>query len=63
MLTLEEIQKLIEIIEKHEETINCKSLYDKLKLHEKGFQLSNELNDVEKTLREMNQPKVEIKEK
>ena len=63
MLTLEEIQKLIEIIEKHSENINCKNLYDKLKLHEKGFQLSNELNEVEKTLREMNQPKVEIKEK
>ena len=62
MLTLEEIQKLIEIIEKHGEDINCKDLYNKLKLHEKGFQLSNELNEVEKTLRELSQPMVEIKE-
>ena len=63
MFNLKEIQDLIEIIEKHEENINYKDLYDKLKLNEKGFQLSKELEEIQKTLMEMNKVNVEVKEK
>ena len=63
MFSLKEIQDLIEIIEKHEENINYKDLYDKLKLNEKGFQLSKELEEIQKTLMKMNKVNVEVEEK
>lgn len=44
MIIKDDITKMLEIIEKHEETINNKKLYDKLTLILKGINLQEELN-------------------
>lgn len=44
MIKKEDIESIIKIIEDHEEGVNYKTLYDKLKLILKGINLQEELN-------------------
>lgn len=44
MIVKEDIVSMLEVLENHEETINYKKLYDKLKLILKGIELQEELN-------------------
>lgn len=58
MIVKDDIEKILEIIEKHEENINYKNLYDKLKLILKGINLQEELNnnsdDLQKLIDQIN---------
>lgn len=44
MIVKEDLISIKEIIEKHEENINYKNLYDKINLLLKGIELQEELN-------------------
>ena len=59
MIKKEDIVSMIDIIEKHEEGVNYKSLYDKLKLILKGINLQEELNNNADELQKLGETKKE----
>ncbi len=59
MIKKEDIVSMIDIIEKHEEGVNYKTLYDKLRLILKGINLQEELNNNSDELQKLEQDKKE----
>lgn len=57
MILKEDLEAMIKIIEDHEEGVNYKKLYDKLKLIHKGITLQEELNKNADELSKMNEKK------
>lgn len=57
MIKKEDIEAMIKIIEDHEEGVNYKTLYDKLKLILKGINLQEELNQNSDELNKLNEEK------
>lgn len=61
MIIKEDIISMLEIIEKNEEVINYKKLYDKLTLILKGINLQDELNKNSEELQKLIESKKEGK--